>query len=808
MKVFKFVFFTIITIVLVVVLNSKNGNIPPLGKFLNPMSGFWANSEYTAIKAPEQLTLEGLEEPVKIYWDKDLIPHIFAENDHDLYFAEGYTIAFHRLWQMEFQLYKTAGRLSEILGPLTLSLDQQQRRKGLAYSASWMLEEVKKDKAIYEMLQAYSDGVNAYIATLDYKDLPIEYKLLDYEPEPFSPYKICLLLKEMSDQLSSGEADLENTNMVRLLGKDTFNFLFPDRDPGIDPIITAGTKFDFEPLKVANPNDSLPLAKVKQVISKPDPKNGSNSFAVAGNKTASGHVLLANEPDLGLNLPSIWYAAHLHSPSVNVMGAVFPGSPGITIGFTDSIAFGFTNAKRDVADWFYIQFRNDDRDEYLYDGKWLKTQKVIEEIIVRGEDTKYDTVIYTHFGPVTYDRNFKGNGEQVNFAFRWTAHDTSNDFRLFYHLNRGKNYNDYLEGLNHYSGPPQNIVYGDVHGNIAMWVQGKFPVKYPEQGKFLMDGRYSKYDWGPFIPQQQNIHELNPARNFVSSANQHPADATYPYYVYDYNYEHYRNRRINDRLKIMQGIKPEDMMRLQNDNYNYLAYENLTFMLDSLDTGKMVARTREAYQLLRKWDYFNDPERVAPVYFEEWWDQFYAMLWDEFDTMSVAAYKPHNYHTSVLMKNNPTLAFADLLGTSRKETIKDVLSMTFASSLDSVESWKNSHAVDLTWANFKSTTIQHLMRLEPFSVSNVQIGGNHGIVNAASRRHGPSWRMVVELDKAGVKAWGVYPGSQTGNPGNPTYADMVTPWATGKYLSLQFTSQQADLAADATLVQTLNPSKK
>jgi penicillin G amidase len=162
----------------------------------------------------------------------------------------------------------------------------------------------------------------------------------------------------------------------------------------------------------------------------------------------------------------------------------------------------------------------------------------------------------------------------------------------------------------------------------------------------------------------------------------------------------------------------------------------------------------------------------------------------------------------MLMKNNPDLAFADVLGTSRKETIKEVLSMTFASALDSVESWKTNHTVDLTWANFKNTTIQHLMRLEPFSVSDVQIGGNHGIVNAASRRHGPSWRMVVELDKAGVKAWGVYPGSQTGNPGNPTYADMITPWATGKYLSLQFTSQQADLAAEATLVQTLNPSKK
>ncbi len=808
MKIFKFVFFTILTIVFVVLLNSKHGSVPPLGKFLDPMNGFWSNSGYELIYAPEVLDLKGLEEPVKVYWDKDLIPHIFAQNDHDLYYTEGYTVAFHRLWQMEFQLYKTAGRLSEILGPITTELDRLQRRKGLAYSAHWTLEEIKKDKTTFDMLQAYCDGVNAYIGSLDYKDYPLEYKLLDYEPEPFSPYKICLLLKEMSDQLSSGEADLENTNLVRLLGKETFNFLFPDRDPNLDPIIPVGTKFDFEPLQAPHPGDSFPTEGIMKTIAKPDPKNGSNNFVVAGSRTQSGNVLLANEPDLGLNLPSIWYAAHLNSPSVNVMGAVFPGMPGITIGFTDSIAFGFTNAKRDVADWFYIKFRNDKREEYLYDGKWLKTQKVIEPIIIRDQETKYDTVIYTHFGPVTYDKHFMGDGQQVNFAFRWTAHDASNDVKLWHHLNRGKNYGDYLEGLKYYSGPPQNIAYGDVHGNIAMWVQGKFPVKFPEQGKFLMDGSLSKYDWGPMIPQNQNLHELNPVRGFVSSANQHPADETYPYYVYDYNYEHYRNRRINDRLRLMQAVKPEDMMKLQNDNYNYLAAENLPLMLDSLDTTIFNASRMEVYQLLRKWDFFNDPDRVAPVYFEEWWDQFYDLLWDEFDTMSVSTYRPHNYHTSVLMKNNPELAFADVLGTSKKEQFNDLYAMTFISAIDSINSWKSHHEADLNWGNFKNTTIQHLMRLEPFSVSGVQIGGNSGIVNAASKRHGPSWRMVVELDKAGVKAWGVYPGSQTGNPGNPGYANMISSWATGKYLSLQFTSQQAELSANAILVQTLNPSKK
>ncbi len=806
MKIAKFVFFLIVTVAVTLALNIKIASVPPLGKFLDPLNGFWQNSEYSAISAPEELHLSGLQKPVSVYWDKDMVPHIVAQTDHDLYMAQGYVMAFHRLWQMEFQLYKTAGRLSEILGPITINMDRQQRRKGLAYSANWLLQETQKDSTIYAMLQAYSDGVNAYINSLGYKNLPIEYKLLNYEPELFTPFKTCLLLKEMSDQLSSGEMDLENTNLVRLLGKEMFNFLFPDRDPGIDPIISAGTKFNYQAMPAPVVTDSFPSAEILETIEKPDPKNGSNNFVVSGSKTASGNVILANEPDLGLNLPSLWYITHLQSPAVNTMGVVFPGAPGIIIGFTDSIAFGFTNAKRDVADWFFIEFKDSRRKEYLYDGKWMKTQRVLEQINVRGEDAIIDTVIYTHYGPVVYDRNFKGNGQQVNFAFRWTAHDPSRDIRLFYELNRGRNLNDFKRAVQYWTGPPQNISYGDVYGNIAIWVQGKFPLKFPEQGKFLMDGRSSRFDWSGWVPHEHNLNEVNPVKGFVSSANQHPADESYPYYVYDYNYEFYRNRRINDRLKLMQNIKPDDMMRLQNDNYNYMAADNLHLMLDSLDTAIFDTKQWEVYNTLRTWDYFNEAGRVAPVYFEAWWDNFYSLLWDEFDTMSVAVYKPNTFHTTHLMKNNAAMPFTDRVATPGKESFADLVELTFISAIDSVESWQERSGKELTWSNYKNTTLLHLLRLRPFSVEGVEIGGNHGIVNAAGGRHGPSFRMVVELDKAGVKAWGVYPGSQSGNPGNPHWGNLIEPWAKGNYLSLMFTRDTRELAEKAVLIQTFKPS--
>jgi len=805
MKVLRFAFWIILTLSAVIALNIKFGNIPPIGKFLNPWSGFWVNGEEEALNIPKNIKLEGLKDEVTIEFDALVIPHIFANNEEDLYFAQGYITAYHRLWQMEFQLYATAGRISEIIGKRALDFDRGQRRKGLTYGAKQTLKLVEQQPEIKKILDAYTKGVNAYINSLSPGKYPVEYKLLNYDPEPWNNFKSCLLLKEMADQLSRGERDLENTNLINLLGSEQFELLYPEYPDKIDPVIPVGTKFDYQPIKIDRPNLNYPDIKTPSTIKNPDPRNGSNNFAINGNKSANGFPLLANEPDLGLNLPSLWYIAHLNCDGMNVMGSTLPGLPGVIIGFNDSIAWGMTNAKRDLVDWYAIEFKSCKRNEYKYDDKWLKTQQVIEEISIRDSSTFYDTIIYTHYGPVSYDRNFKGNGEEINYAMRWTAHDPAEEIKSLWMINKASNYDDFKEGLSYYTGPPQNFAYADAKGNIAIRIPGKFPVKWREQGKFLMDGSVSEYEWAEYIPRAHNLESVNPERNFISSANQHPVDSTYPYYDYDHNFEHYRNRRINDRLKVTNELKAEDMMKLQNDNFNYIASESLPFMLDSLDTTRFDNEQKALYQNLRQWDYFNKPDITAPSVFELWSDIFYDLLWDEYDTMSFANYKPNIYNTIHLVKNYPDLPFIDRIETQHKETTRELINNTFNKMTDSLTNWKRENGDDIQWYIFKNTRVSHLLRIEPFSRDQIKIGGNHNIVNAASGTHGPSWRMVVELEPDNVKAWGVYPGSQSGNPGNPKYAHMIERWAKGEYFQLYFPDSKNENEDMITSSTTLKP---
>lgn len=790
MKTFRFVLSIIITLGIGIALNTKIGQIPPLGKLLSPFHGFWQNAENEEISLNPSLDLAGLEEPVNIHFDELLIPHIFAKNEADLMFAQGYVTAYHRLWQMEFQLLAAEGRISELLGDQALQFDRGQRRIGLKYGAQQSEEQFRKEEpAIYKLIESYTAGINAYINSLSYKDYPIEYKLVDYKPEPWTPFKCFLLISNMNNMLSKGERDLEHTNALKLWGRDVFEVLYPERpsEDMLDPVIPRETTFDFEPIEVEKPDVTFPLAFTDPVIAQPDPNNGSNSFVVNGNKTANGKVILTNEPDLSLNAPSIWYVIHLNSPTINVMGASLPGGPGVTIGFNDSIAWGNTNAKRDLVDWYYIQFKDDSRDEYLYNGNWVPTKKVVEKFKVRGGDTYYDTIIHTHHGPVVYDRNFNGSRSEItNLAMKWTAHEASKEIKALYMGNKATNYDEFVEAFSNFTGPPQNYSFASVNGDIALWINGKFPVKWEEQGKFLMDGSNIDHEWKTYMPQEHNLHVLNPERNFVSSANQHAADTAYPYYQYDYNFDYYRGRRVNDRLRVMSDITVEDMMQLQHDNFNYNAFEALPMMLDSLDSASMSTKEMDYYTRLMNWDYFNGPEKQAPSIYDLWWDNLNDKLWDEIAEAEVNLYRPSWFNTVKILKENPDFFMVDILETTAIESTGDLFRITFRETIAELEEYLETSGNSLLWYEFKNTTIRHLLRQNAFSIGQVKIGGNSSIVNAASGGHGPSWRMVVELGDGEVNAWGVYPGSQSGNPGNPAYGHMIGDWANGTYNKLLF----------------------
>lgn len=785
MKIIRFLISLAFTVSLVIVLNMKIGSVPPLGKFLDPVSGFWANAE-SDISMPEQFALQGLTDPVSILYDDMLVPHVFADKETDLYLALGYMHAYHRLWQMEFQTHAAAGRLSEIIGEITLDMDRGQRRKGMVFGAKRFVDNLDQNsKAIMER---YAIGVNAFIDQLTYKTYPFEYKLLDYQPEAWTPFKSGLLYKYMSDMLNSGEKDLQNTNFKSIYGEELLDLIYPDVDNYNDPVVDRIDAWDFNPIVKENPAPSPDDLVAINLLPAPNPNNGSNNWAVGPSKSATGNAVLCNDMHLSLYMPSLWYYMQLNCGKMNVFGHSLPGIPMVITGFTDSIAWGFTNAQRDVVDWYKIEYEDESRTNYLLDGKFIPTEQTIEEIKIRNGETYYDTVVYTVFGPVTYDLSFRAQSQKNGYARRWIDHDPSDAFQMFYEMNHARSFEDYMSALNNFSSPAQNVIFASVKGDIAHRVQGKYPLNNFEEGKFIKDGTRSSNNWTQFIPNEHNAFWKNPERGFVSSANQHPADSTYPYYVTARSYEAYRNRRINEVLSADNEVSIEDLKNLHFDNYGTKAAESLPTMIEELYGSDLSAIEMDVIETLKNWDYLFMAESKEAVYYDLWYRKLFTSIWDEIKSSrdeNIALSYPTNYSTIKLMKHFPDHEFFDNKLTETKETVKDLILLSFREMMREVADMKGQG--DLSWASYKSTYIGHQLRIKALGNYNIPAGGSGGdVVNATGTNHGPSQRIIVELDPDGVKAWGHYPGGQSGNPGSKYYDNMVEAWTNGNYFDLLF----------------------
>ncbi len=788
MKIIPFIFFGIITAALIVILNSSLVLPAPLGKLLSPQNGLWQNAEPANQDYSAQLKFPQLKGKVKVYFDDRLVPHVFAENENDAFFVQGYLHAKFRLWQMEFQVRAAAGRLSEIIGDKAIEYDRNQRRLGMVYGAENSLREIEKDPETLAECNNYTEGVNAYIESLTESSLPIEYKLLGYQPEKWTNLKSALFLKYMALELAGYERDFEMTNAKSIFSSADFDKIYPVIMDSLDPIVPKGTVFPHAGITLQIPAsaDSLYFNYKDSVIineQKPNADNGSNNWAVSGQKTRSGSPILCNDPHLGLNLPSIWYEMQISTPSYNAYGATFPGAPSVIIGFNDSCAFGFTNAMRDVRDYYEIKFKDETRSEYWFDSAWHPTTFRVENIKVKGQPDYSDTVAYTNIGPVMYDRTFSGgrNTNEKNYAVRWKAHDASNELKMFTLLNKARNYDDYLAAIKYLHTPGQNCIFACKNGDIAIWDQGEFPAKWYRQGDFIMPGTDSAYLWQGMIPQQENPHQVNPERGFVSSANQLPADTAYPYYLGG-KYPPYRGLEINKRLETMNDITPQDMMELQTDNYNIFGEMALPVLVNNMDVGKLTPQEKKYFDILKTWDCRNDPESKGATLFVVTWDSLAATIWgDEFLKSGLQLSMPSESALLDAIHKYPGFKYFDNVNTPKIETLADDVTIAFKRAASVIR--KADEEGRIEWAKYKDTKVLHLARLDAFSRLHLPIGGGTNTINAANEQHGPSWRMIVSLTPQ-TEAYGIYPGGQSGNPGSKFYDDFVDDWAAGKYYTL------------------------
>ncbi len=797
MRIVPFVISAVVTTGLVYALNVSwklgGKDAPPFGTFLSPQHGFWQNAEPVNEDISAGLKFPQLAGKVDVYFDDRLVPHIFAEQENDAYFVQGFLHAKFRLWQMELQTFAAGGRASEILGAKGLEHDREFRRLGMVYAAEIALQEMEKDPVINAQCDAYTNGVNAYIETLTESSLPLEYKLIGYKPEKWTKLKTCLFLKYMSYDLAARDDDFEMTNVKSYFSTGDFTKLFPSLQDSLDPIIPKGTPFEKQKVFPVAPvgADSVymnnkDLAAVE--TSKPDRDNGSNNWAVAGSKTKSGAPILCNDPHLGLNLPSLWYEVQISTPTFNAYGVSFPGAPGVIIGFNDDCAFGFTNGGRDVRDYYEIKFKDDSRQEYSFNGQWQKTKFRVDTIKIKGAKDFIDSVAYVQLGndwcPVMFDKSFSGGRSTNNkyYAVRWKAHDASNELRIFNMLNHAKNYADYQAAVTNLHTPGQNCVFACKTGDIAIRTQGEWPAKWKGQGDFVMPGTDTGYLWQGMIPQDEVPFQYNPERGFVSSANQKPVDdSTYHYYL-GRDYPLYRGIAINRRLSAMSNITPQDMMALQTDNLDMSAVMMKPLIIANMKESELDAAGKKYYEMFKMWDSRNEVGSKGPTVFENFWKNFEKVVFDdEYANAPKVNIRPFVSTLVEGVLKDSAYKFLDDISTPQTETLADNITAAFKKAVPQLQ--KLEAEGKLEWEKYKATRVNHLAKLAPFSRMNLPIGGGTQCINATKADHGPSWRMVISLT-AKTEAYGVYPGGQSGNPGSKYYDSFVDQWAAGKYYSL------------------------
>lgn len=800
MRFFKFGIGAILLLALVYLGDTHgvvNARVPAFARLLNPFTGVWQQA-VPAQKQRETMTLTlGIDGRVVI--DERGIPHIFADEINDAVFIQGYLHARDRLFQMEISVRATEGRLAEVLGANLLERDRLQRRKGLGVAARRTTEAWMQNPESAEIVNAYVAGVNAYITELQPADYPIEFKLLGFAPELWSVYKSALFSKSMAETLCFRNRDISTTNIRNALGDSLFAHIYPQYNPKQSPVIAE------EPWLVNTKDVDVQNEQLSGLFPFPElaqaPEGiGSNNWALAGSKTASGAPLLSNDPHLSLTLPSIWYEMHLVAGGYNVYGVSLPALPSILIGFNEESAWGITNVGQDVLDWYRIDWTDSTRTAYWLDGEAEPVEEIRDTVWVRGQE---DPIIiktpWTVFGPVVYDQP---EDVRYNLAMRWVAHDApytpeGDNLEAFLDLAKASTLEGYIQALRPFDSPGSNVVYANQNNDIALTVTGHFPIRSEQQGRFVQDGTIRSNAWKGFIPYQENPRDINPDRQFVASANQRSAGLSYPYY-YLGSFDDYRGRYINRRLSEISNASPKDMMALQWDSYSLKAEEALPVMLQLLSRRNLDEDEKRALELLKNWDYRYTADAVAPVLFNSWLDSLYRLTFDEIyalDQEKTPVLYPETWRFIELLNDHPNDAIFDHLATEESETAVNIVAQSYEKAMSTAMPLVDAGT---NWSEHRGTRIRHLANIPGFGSDLLTTDGTRDTPNALSSGFGPSWRMVVSLEKP-LRAWGVLPGGSSGNAGSPYYMEGISEWTKGEYFELKLYTKPEEVSASTQL---------
>lgn len=773
----------------------KNNPLPPLGKLLNPTDGIWSNAR----KSEKSLNISNLkiEGKAEIYFDEREVPHVFAANLEDALYLQGYLEAYNRLFQMDFIARAASSRLSEVLGDKTLEIDIKRLRSGTELASENAVEDLEQFPEEKKLIQRYVDGVNAYISQLTPAKYPLEYKLLDFKPELWDIKKTALVMKYMADILAGGSDDLEHTNVRTLLGDELFNKLYPTLLSNDNPIIPLEQNYKTPTVPLnQSPTDRVNKAFLSTFFENRNPGIGSNNWAVGPSKSLTGHPILSGDPHLMLGLPSVWMEIHLHTPKMNSYGVTVPGLPGIMIGFNENVAWSETNVGHDLEDLYLVSWTDKTRSSYLSDSVLKKPTIWVKELKVKNAKTIIDTTLITDFGPIKhYSMDAKSD-----LAMRWMGmeHVKVPEFISFVSLMQSTSVDDFDEKLRVYATPPQNFLFADNKGNISLRVNGTLPARGLNDGRFIEQAKKENL-WTNIVPFDELPSIKNPKQGYITSSNQRSAGDNYPYY-YSGNFDHFRNKSLNEFLQSKEKFTPRNMKAFQGSNLSYKAKEVVPIILNLADKSY-----KDFLEPLSSWDYNYDKGEIAPTIFQAIFKNLYNSTFDEVlqyeDSFDIVY--PSASLLVQMIKNEPNHIVFDIMNTKRKENAVNVLNKAIEEAKESLKGKVNE---ELTYGKSRKVAINHLTRLPSLSVLDLDLNGHPDCVNAQGDVWGPSWRMVVHLgDK--VEAWGIYPGGQSGDPASKYYKNFIEKWSRNEHYKLYFVDNAEEIKDNTTHVWKINHKK-
>ncbi|HEU5373944.1 MAG TPA: penicillin acylase family protein [Ktedonobacteraceae bacterium] len=790
------------------------GPIPALGPALNPGTGVLTAANDAKPIQNETLHFAGLHKPVTIIFDANGVPHIQAATDDDLFWAIGYLQARFRLTEMDLTRRQGEGLLSEVFGSEALSSDEFENTLGLenAAQADWQL--IPADSLIRQLLQEYANGVNAWIKRAEENhSLPFIFKLLNYQPRPWTPIDVLVIQGVMTQELDFSTTSLDYAMMVKALGYNRTMQWFPVLPPD------AQHPYDTGPYQQPATPTPLPsqlalsqgaiqsIAAIdQQVQALPNAMldgSASNNWAVNGPKTASGNALMAGDPHLNLTLPSVWYQLDARSPGFSFSGASIPGVHIIPIGYNQHISWSLTDVQNESTLYYTETTDAAHPSQYYWNNAWRPMQRQVYSIPVKGHSPVHQVVYSTIHGPILSADQSGIAGQTISVD--WMGSLPSTDIEALIGVLKAANFSQFRDALSMWVAPTLNFVYADDQGNIGMIAPGYYPIVKSGAPWLPLPGT-GEADVAGSIPYSAVPQVYDPPDHIVFSANQRPVGSNYPYYIgttwSDFD-NGYRADEIVAELSSKQHLTLQDMEQMQNSLHDYLSGLIVPELLKTLQPTSLSSNEQQAEALLQSWNGNMDADSPAASI---WWTFWTRYLADTFDPWWKAYHVPTSQDSDLAVNPGQSPLDEDLetwtlsdptnpaftLPDGTKRNAGTVMLQAFKESIEELNKTLGNDPTKWAWGKLESRKISSLLGSPELSYGPQASGGDDWTINATEgsllsesdptqrpSHHGPSWRMIV--DWGSRQAESVYPGGQDENPASPWYENEIKAWVNGSY---------------------------